>query len=66
MTREELIFEVTESMRKGGGVGDIDYATLIVDRLLSKSLNEKQVNEVLNNLSKGRGVQNTLILIESF
>ncbi|MCR1952018.1 hypothetical protein NSA50_13290 [Clostridium sp. DSM 100503] len=66
MTREELIFEVTESMCKGGGVGDIDYATLIVDRLLSKSLNEKQVNEVLNNLSKGRGVQNTLILIESF
>ncbi|WP_097032929.1 hypothetical protein [Clostridium tertium] len=66
MTREELIFKVTECMSKGSGVGDIGYATLIVDRLLSKNPNEKQINEVLDNLSMGLGVQNSLILIESF
>lgn len=66
MNREKLIESVTESMRKGNGVGDLEYATLIVDRLLSKEPTERQINEVLGNLSMGLGVQNALILIESF
>lgn len=53
-------------MVEGCGVGDIEYAIEIADRLLFKESTKKQVNEVLSNLSMGFGVQNTFILIESF
>lgn len=66
MDRDKLIFNITEAMVEGCGVGDIEYAIEIADRLLFKESTKKQVNEVLSNLSMGFGVQNTFILIESF
>lgn len=61
--RELLVKVVADSMIDNNNIEDVE---LIVTRLISKEPNTKEIKELLTSLNSGYGVQNALILIETF
>lgn len=64
--KELLVKAVANNMASNSNSVSLEDVGLIVSRLLSKEPNTREINELLDSLDSGYGVQNALILIETF